>query len=75
MEKTIHLLEDQQSPRMVQERVVNENARHFESVLATNVNLPLNRPQELEDLNEALNDIELSVALVQHNHIIILTFV
>lgn len=65
MERAVHLLEGQQSSSALQERVVNENAKHFESVLNAYVKLPLRNPQELVDLNEALNDTPFAVAMVQ----------
>ena len=49
---------------MVKERIVMENARYFQNLLSRNVVLPLKNPAEIEDLNNALVNIELSVAMV-----------
>lgn len=65
----VKLLEEQQGPTAVQDRIINENARHFESVLKANVTFPLKAPQQIEDLNESLNDPDLSVAMVIRLHI------
>lgn len=60
----VNLLEEQRNPKIVKERIVMENAHHFQDVLSSNVKLPLTVPSQIEDLNNALIDIELSVAMV-----------
>ncbi len=60
----VNLLEEQRNPKILKERIVMENARHFQDVLSSNVKLPLTVPSQIEDLNNALIDIELSVAMV-----------
>ncbi len=42
-----------------------ENARYFQQLVNSNVKLPLKIPSQIEDLNNALVNIELSVAMVR----------
>ena len=60
----VTIAEEQRNPKMVKERIVNENAHYFQQLLIRNVKLPLKIPSAIEELNNALVNIELSVALV-----------
>ena len=60
----VTIAEEQRNPKMVKERIVNENAHYFQQLLIRNLKLPLKIPSAIEELNNALVNIELSVALV-----------
>ena len=62
--KTVQLLEEQRNPKIVQERIITENAKHFQNILAANVKLPLTEPDQIEYLDSVLSNMELSVAMV-----------
>lgn len=64
MGRAVQLLEEQRNPKIIQERIVTENSRHFDEVLKSNVRLPLTNISQIEDLNSSLINIELSVAMV-----------
>ena len=62
--KTVQLLEEQRNPKIVQERIITENKKRFQNILSANVKPPLTEPDQIEHLDSALSNMELSVAMV-----------
>lgn len=60
----VKLLKNMVDPKLTKERVINEHHAHFRKVVADNLKLPINDPDQVEVLNNALLDMKLSVCLV-----------
>ena len=67
MLKMVHKLiitEKQHDKNLIKEKIVLQYARHFQNLVQSNIRLPLKIATQVEDLNNCLLDLDLSVVLV-----------
>ena len=61
----LEIAEEQRSLKVVKERVIWGNGHYFNSIVNSNVRLPLSSPAQIEELDSVLADIEFLWAMVK----------